>query len=387
MTPPLGSEKDSDRKTTIYRRDLFDARFQELLEVDDHDSLGESPDQGIVNPLGSGPDTEKQTPSKGDERKQKEKPKEGEGGNSLASNANDLIPGVYEGGFKTWECSLDLVATLEELWEQDPKFVQGKSSIEIGCGTALPSVYLLQKLFNSERRTSTSETDQANSSSTKTRLHLCDFNSQVLRLVTLPNLILAWYFSESSQSFRSHQISLEAASNVKPKKKEDSKPITTGTEGEEYGDLELTEDLLEAFEKSLVEYEIELKFFYGSWEGINPLSMLERDEKYELILTSETIYSLKTLPSLIQVLKLCSSDLNHDTSKGKDEDLSKRLAETNLSTSTQTLCLVAAKILYFGVGGGVQSFQSLLETDNGRSEEVRRVGKGVGRIVLKVEFE
>ena len=28
---------------------------------------------------------------------------------------SDLVPGVYEGGLKTWECSLDLVEHLHEL--------------------------------------------------------------------------------------------------------------------------------------------------------------------------------------------------------------------------------------------------------------------------------
>ena len=28
---------------------------------------------------------------------------------------SDLVPGVYEGGLKTWECSLDLVEYLHEL--------------------------------------------------------------------------------------------------------------------------------------------------------------------------------------------------------------------------------------------------------------------------------
>ena len=31
---------------------------------------------------------------------------------TFADEQSDLIPGVYEGGLKTWECSLDLVAEL-----------------------------------------------------------------------------------------------------------------------------------------------------------------------------------------------------------------------------------------------------------------------------------
>ena len=32
----------------------------------------------------------------------------------FADNPSDLVPGVYEGGLKTWECSMDLVAHLQE---------------------------------------------------------------------------------------------------------------------------------------------------------------------------------------------------------------------------------------------------------------------------------
>lgn len=40
--------------------------------------------------------------------------------NMLDLNSNsDLIRGVYEGGFKTWECSIDLVQYLAKLEEKD----------------------------------------------------------------------------------------------------------------------------------------------------------------------------------------------------------------------------------------------------------------------------
>lgn len=72
-----------NRVVTLLRRDLFDARFQLISE----DSL----------------------------------PPDGE--NVITSNEtlgfvdapSDLVAGVYEGGLKTWECSLDLVTYLAGL--------------------------------------------------------------------------------------------------------------------------------------------------------------------------------------------------------------------------------------------------------------------------------
>lgn len=52
---------------------------------------------------------------------------------------SDLCSGVYEGGFKVWECSLDLV---EYLKSKRTSLVD-KSVLELGCGGALPSIYSL----------------------------------------------------------------------------------------------------------------------------------------------------------------------------------------------------------------------------------------------------
>ena len=48
-----------------------------------------------------------------------------------ALGASDLVPGVYEGGFKVWEGSIDLV----ELLVRDKVELKGKKVIELGCGT------------------------------------------------------------------------------------------------------------------------------------------------------------------------------------------------------------------------------------------------------------
>lgn len=56
---------------------------------------------------------------------------------------SDLIPGVYEGGAKIWECTDDLLIYLSENfttaeWE-------GKSVLDLGCGSGLLGIYAFKK--------------------------------------------------------------------------------------------------------------------------------------------------------------------------------------------------------------------------------------------------
>ena len=53
----------------------------------------------------------------------------------------DVLTGVYEGGFKVWECALDLVEYIKE----HPDFVKGKTVLEIGCGQGLPGIMALKQ--------------------------------------------------------------------------------------------------------------------------------------------------------------------------------------------------------------------------------------------------
>lgn len=105
---PLTSSASSSTSTTLLRRDLFDARFQ-VLNQDDEDEEGE----GIAEGEGKG--------------KQRE---------TFVDEGTDLVKGVYEGGLKTWECSLDLVDCLEGMGfgaasEGEEELVRGKSVLEV----------------------------------------------------------------------------------------------------------------------------------------------------------------------------------------------------------------------------------------------------------------
>lgn len=52
--------------------------------------------------------------------------------------ASDLVPGAYEGGFKLWECSLDLCRYLLTEYKADPALVL--SAPELACGLRVGAV-------------------------------------------------------------------------------------------------------------------------------------------------------------------------------------------------------------------------------------------------------
>lgn len=78
------------------RRDLFDARFQLIAE-------------------GAGDPLEDPAKSKDENSEEGTQPESDRKALGFLDAPSDLVPGVYEGGLKTWECSLDLVDYLDGL--------------------------------------------------------------------------------------------------------------------------------------------------------------------------------------------------------------------------------------------------------------------------------
>ncbi|KAJ7467027.1 hypothetical protein FB451DRAFT_1259900 [Mycena latifolia] len=300
---PLSIPLSSSRKnTTLARRDLFDARFQLISE-------------------GRGDEPPSETPA----------PSSALG---FLDAPSDLVPGVYEGGLKTWECSLDLVDYLDGLEDLDRSYFSGKRILEVGCGTGIPSVYILQRLFRG-------------TSNPQTHVHLQDYNASVLELITFPNIILSWYISPASAEYRASAP-------------EECPPADPTVPGE----LPITPALKTAFTASLASHGISLAFSSGSWESLTT----HIDTKSDIVLTSETIYRAEALPALIALLHKACSD-------------------------TQPLCLVAAKVLYFGVGGGASEFVRTLESRAmvekgcaGKAESVWERKFGVGRKIMRIQW-
>lgn len=173
---------------------------------------------------------------------------------------SDLLPGVYEGGLKVWECTYDL---LEHMLDIDFK---GKRVLDLGCGAGLLGIYALLKEAK--------------------EVHFQDFNNEVIQFYTIPNVIL----------------------NIQKM------------------DTQLEEEI---FNKC--------RFFSGDW---NEFRLQHKQQmKYDVIVTSETIYNPQCHSKLLCVLYELVDDI-HGT------------------------VLVGAKVHYFGVGGTVGMFLSQIRTDN-----------------------
>ncbi|KAA1476118.1 hypothetical protein DENSPDRAFT_784541 [Dentipellis sp. KUC8613] len=298
---------------------------------------------------------------------------EREGALEFIETPSDLVPWVYEGGLKTWECSIDLADYLDTLMgERGGEWVKGKAILELGCGTAVPSIFLLHRLFAALAA-------DPSQSPKDTHVHLQDYNRSVLELITLPNIILAWYMSPLSAAYR--------ASAPPPA----SEPPTSATAGNDdadasveadpsvAGELDFSPSLRAAFQASLAEHHIHLRFFTGAWDGFSVDKTLEPGKHYDVVLTSETIYRSESLPALLHVLRQASCGAG-------EEDIAARAANLSLEGGPY-VCLVAAKVLYFGVGGGVEEFVDAVQVGGkGSVETVWERKVGVGRKVMKVTW-
>lgn len=119
-------------------------------------------------------------------------------------------------------------------------------------------------------------------------------------------------------------------------------------------DIPISSQLKTAFNASLKDYNIRLQFSSGSWRSFSLA------HPYDVVLTSETIYRSESVASLLSLLKG--------------------------SVGSNSLCLVAAKVFYFGVGGGITAFIQAVEESNGRVETVWEKNTGVGRKILKLHW-
>lgn len=192
----------------------------------------------------------------------------------------DLLPNVYEGGFKIWECCIDLIdfLALHKL------VFKNKIVLELGCGAGLPGIYAL--LHGAV-------------------VHFQDYNEDVLHAVTIPSVII---------NVQTCHLSWPPSS----------------------------------------------RFFHGDWDGLT--TAIASTTKYDIILTSETVYCQASYRKLLSVM----------------EALLKEDGEI----------YVAAKTCYFGVGGGSQDFTAYVRHCNVFNVEVvHSITTGVQREILKLTFK
>ncbi|KAL5337811.1 hypothetical protein BJX70DRAFT_223939 [Aspergillus crustosus] len=253
----------------------------------------------------------------------------------------DITPNFYEGGLKTWECSIDLAG----LVAADKVEFGDKHIIELGSGTAVPSLALFAQLL--------SQTQASSTGNVKTHFTFADYNSAVLRLVTLPNLILTWNYFITHYNITQPSGSLPEAESMPAEQEEE---------------LDITPELLERFQADLAHRGIMVDFISGAWspsfvELVYSSPEIARFKT--LILASETIYSPASLVAFSETL----------------------LALLRQSSS-ESKALIAAKKIYFGVGGGIDEFLAVLrkvcEGDLKLEERMDIKSGGVGRIILEI---
>lgn len=180
--------------------------------------------------------------------------------------SSDLLPNVYEGGLKVWECARDLMEVLHDLTSCGELPLAGSSVLEAGCGAGLPGILTLRL----GART----------------VVLQDYNAAVLRALTMPTVRLneVWARAEAGR----------------------------------------------------------VRFISGDWARVNTLLLDERptdseSEGFDVVLSADTLYSSSASQRLWQ------------------------LVQTQLRPGG--VALIAAKSYYFGCGGSVAEFKTLVGTD------------------------
>jgi protein-histidine N-methyltransferase len=154
--------------------------------------------------------------------------------------------------------------------------------------------------------------------------------------------------------------------------------------GRKPGGLTVTRELLEAFTASLDTHKVHLCFFAGSWASLRERLPHQGRPPYDIVLASETIYRTEALDAFLGVLRTATAMpapaavADADTASLRDQEV--------VVVARPPLCLVAAKVLYFGVGGGVQGFVRAVEEENGTVRTVWEHREGVGRIIMRVEW-
>jgi len=164
-----------------------------------------------------------------------------------------------------------------------------------------------------------------------------DYNPTVLQLVTLPNLILSWAQTIGKESWEAE------------------------------GELEIDAELVQNFLTSLESYGITLSFFSGAWspEFVRLVNDKIGSRPARLtILGAETIYSPAALKSFADTLV--------------------SLLETMPGGAKTSL--VAAKKVYFGVGGSMEDFCDTVRAKGAEVELIREESDGVRRAVVEVKW-
>ncbi|KAJ2547575.1 hypothetical protein EV175_005164, partial [Coemansia sp. RSA 1933] len=261
-------------------------------------------------------------------------------------NASDVIKGVYEGGLKTWECSIDLLNYVVDHAEELSANFSDARVLEIGCGTALPSLHILKTIPGA-------------------KVTMQDYNRDVLELVTVPN-VLCNTILEPSSSSGSSSVSCDKVHvdgdtesceiDIDYRRTRLLFGDNTDKIIGERDDPQLTSDETEEADKRLVGSSDTLarcEFIAGDWGKIEAYMRKNcRQHTFGFIITSETIYDTGSYRQLHDLLACVLAKPCTDNSSGGSGGSRSKIE----ACSSCPMVLVAAKTLYFGLTGSVLSF-------------------------------
>lgn len=213
---------------------------------------------------------------------------------------SDLVSGVYEGGLKVWECTYDLL----ELFDRDSETFGDKLVLDLGCGAGLLGMLALRRGAR--------------------QVHFQDYNSTVIEQLTMPTATLNCDDEDDSDT-EEH--------GTAPNK---SHGADNDDDDDDESKVEEPPRKKPALDPPPLAALSKCRFFSGDWRSFLSLLLKEAPPlKYDLILTSETIYNTEHYSSL------------HET-------LQKLLAPHGR-------VYLATKSHYFGVGGGLHLFETFVK--------------------------
>jgi len=174
---------------------------------------------------------------------------------------------------------------------------------------------------------------------------LADYNEAVLRLVTLPNIILTWAANTTDADFPTPNLG------------QDSK-----------GDFELSASVIQRFTAEMKSKDINFRFLSGSWSPkLAALIPNSAPDMGMVILAAETIYSPESTEAFVELIG----------------ELLKRVKMSK--------AMIGAKRMYFGVGGSVDGLKAACRDRNMVAYEIENHGvpgieRGVGRALVEVQM-
>ena len=270
---------------------------------------------------------------------------------SSSGSTTDLIPGVYEGGLRVWEASVDLVKYMmthpEVLAISTPNGLgsrnerqasRPKQCLELGAGHGFPGLFVLKQ---EEKAWS---------------VVFSDFNEEVLTSVTWPNVLMN---TKADARFRASYVAGDWNS-LRPIVEDVTK--TKLSRDEVNAELNT---LVSSIETQEITKPVRITSVEEPLNGGDSQCSSDRYGIFDLILTAETCYTERSCSEVARII----ADL--------------------LKDSRTAVALVASKRFYFGTGGSASCFRREAEAlglhvsvkdiiDDGRSNirevmEVRKI--------------